>query len=97
MDEKTFHRFAVKIKNLISQQKKIKNIDINSIERILHQLSKNSESVQLYVDVNNENPTIFETPTGCWFPGCFLVVLMCLIVIIIALLQPTSLVQCALS
>jgi hypothetical protein len=93
MDEKTFHRFVVKIKNIIPQQDEMKDIDFNDIEQILHQLRDNSEMFQSYIGSDSESPTVLETPTGCWFPGCILAYLICIFVMIWSLLYTTGLVR----
>ena len=95
MDEKTFHRFSVKMKNLLSQQEKTKKIDVNEIEQALHQLRKNSEVFQSQTDFNSRIQTLFDPPTVCWIPGCILGSLLILLMLIfIIVFIPTELVQC---
>jgi hypothetical protein len=95
MDEKTFHRFSVKMKNLLSQQEKTKNIDVNEIEQALHQLRKNSEVFQSQTAFDSKIQTLFDPPTVCWIPGCILGGLLILLMLIfIIVFIPTELVQC---
>jgi len=95
MDEKTFNRFVVKIKILLSQQDETKDIDINDIEKVLHQLKRNSEVFLIYIRDNSESMSYFDTPSACWFPGCIIgAILIFIMTIYILVFLPTSMVRC---
>ncbi len=95
MDDKTFHRFSLKMRNLLSQQEKTKNIDVNEIEQALYELRENSEVFQSQTNFNSRIQTLFDPPTVCWIPGCILSGLLILLMLIfIMVFIPTEMVQC---
>jgi hypothetical protein len=94
MDDTTFHRFLEKIKTLISQKENTKDIDFNDIEKILHQIRRNSEVFPIYIGGSSESIT-FDVEPFCWFPGMYIgAFLILMMVIFILVFIPTQMVQC---
>jgi len=97
MDDKTFHMFLVKMKNLISQQGKIKNIDLNDIEQVLYELRNNSMAFQSNIgDLTIDTPTL--CLTMCFFIICFLSYFIIIMVMLYAMIFTfTGVVQCSIT
>ncbi len=75
MDDNTFSRFVKYAISLLTQQGTVKYCDTKDIEDGVYLLRKNAKVYDDTISLNMKNITWGSTPTLCWSPGCFLIIL----------------------
>jgi hypothetical protein len=88
MDENNFHRFISYTVNQIKQKDTLKDINIKEFIKGLNQLRKSKQNIIVYNDGNDDRRTWFRPnfyPTSCWIPGCLILSIIFIIIILINL------------
>jgi hypothetical protein len=83
MSETTFALFVAYVVQQIHQHNKFRNVDEKTIVTGLYQLRQNPISLKEFAQRNTPNLTWLATPTACWFPGCFVMMLIFTIMMIL--------------
>ncbi len=83
MDNITFNRFINLIFYKLQQSNELKDIDKNDIINSFNKIRNNPERIDVYYNTNNVGYTSKwdDTPTFCWFPGCFIYMILRLIIV----------------
>jgi hypothetical protein len=87
MDDDSFNRFIDNAVNQINHKDNLKDISVIELIKRLRQIRKSQQDIRVYKDKNDGNWTYLSNfrPTVCWFPGCYIIVIVGLFVDILLL------------
>jgi hypothetical protein len=86
MSETKFSHFITYVVQQVHQNNKFRNVDEKTLVTRLYQLRQNQPLLKEYTGGSALDVTWHDTPTDCWFPGCFVVLSFYLVYIVIVMM-----------
>ena len=86
MSEATFAHFITYVVQQVHQNNKFRNVDEKTLVAGLYQLRQNQPLLKEYIGGSAPDVTWHDSPTDCWFPGCFVVLFFYLIFFVIVMM-----------